>query len=69
MPFWRLLYFYFDKAKPSVRRRRKAEGLTKSKIGELPKDEPAVSSAFFKSEKLFNERRGGRHSIFKSLRP
>jgi hypothetical protein len=34
-----------DKAKPFVRRERKAAGLLK-KMAELPKDEPAVSSAF-----------------------
>ena len=36
-----------DKAKPSVRRGQKAADLIKSKMAELPKDEPAVSSAFF----------------------
>jgi hypothetical protein len=35
-----------DKTKPSVRRGRKAAGLIYSKMAELPKDEPAVSSAF-----------------------
>ena len=43
---WGLSYFDPDKAKPSVRRARNAAGLTKSKMAELPKDEPAVSSAF-----------------------
>ena len=36
-----------DKAKPSVKRGRKAAGLIKSKMAELPKDAPAVGSAFF----------------------
>jgi len=36
-----------DKAKPSVRRGRRAAGLLGKKMAELPKDEPSVSSAFF----------------------
>ena len=36
-----------DKAKPFVRRGRKAAGLIKEKMAELPKDETSGSSAFF----------------------
>jgi hypothetical protein len=36
-----------DKAKPSVRRGRKAAVLIKSKMAELPKDEPKASRPFF----------------------
>jgi hypothetical protein len=35
----------FDKSKSSVRRGRKAAGLKRNKIAELPKDEPLASSA------------------------
>ena len=45
MPLGGFCIFVLDKAKPSVRRGRKAAGLS-CKMAELPKDRPTVSSAF-----------------------
>lgn len=41
-----ILYVNPDKAKPSVRGERKAAGLFKQKMADLPKDEPLVARFF-----------------------
>jgi hypothetical protein len=46
-----------EKAKPFVRRGRKAAGPAKGWMAELPRDEPLVSSAFFLGQS--NKRWGG----------
>jgi len=46
-----------DKAKPSARRGRKATGLIKSRMAELPKDDPWGGSAFLFSREAFLKNR------------
>jgi hypothetical protein len=46
-----------DKAKPSVRRERKAAGLIKSKMAELPKQKPLISSTFLLDEGVKTQRK------------
>jgi len=46
-----------EKAKPSVRRGRKAAGLFREKMAELPKDKPEVSSAFLFLEILCKKKK------------